>query len=102
MFQQKLKSNVNVVPRPSSWPLKFDNIHSSTQQNKRKIFDGFIVRIWGTLVNPKILYGKKDYNSSYIEFNEYKDEYEPVRTAPNIEVKVDANGKKLNHQSEYY
>ena len=59
------------------------------------------MRIWGTLVNPKILYGNKDYKSSYIEFDEYKDEDEPVRTLPNIGDTFDAYGKVLNQHSTY-
>ena len=48
--QWVLKENGNVVPRRSTRPLQVDELHSKTEEKKRKTFDALIERRWDTSI----------------------------------------------------
>jgi hypothetical protein len=91
MAQWILKANGNVVPRRSHRPLQTSELHSPSEENKRRIFDELIERRWGTSISPPPMHHTKDSEA-------YEDN---PNIMPDIEDTVDANGKLLNQQPAY-
>jgi hypothetical protein len=96
MAQWTLKANCKVVPCRSSRPLKVDEIHSPADLKKREMFDKLIEKKCGKSVNP--LKPNSSENDGDNEFKEHEVNDEPKRIAPDIEVTVDAVGKRFKQQ----
>ena len=98
MSQWVLKANGKVVPRRTHRPLTVAEMHSPTEEKKRKVFTELIERRWGTSINPP----KTDNDAKADdEFEFYEDDDEQERAMPDIEDVVDANGHLLDQQPAY-
>lgn len=94
MAQWILKANGNVVPRRSHRPLQTSELHSPSEEKKRRIFDALIERRWGTSISPPQTQPSKD-------FDLYEDETERPNPMPDTEDTVDADGRLLDQQPAY-
>ena len=95
-----MKSNGNVVPRRSLWPLTTAEIHSPTEIKRREVFDRLIYQRHGDSVSlPKEeTYAHANSNNN---FEAYEDDVEAARHIPETEDTVDANGRLINQQPAY-
>jgi hypothetical protein len=103
MAQWILKSNGEVVPRRSHRPLKTEEIHSETENEKRSIFNDLIEKRHGTATRPSNTDAEKNDNpgNHWNEYEEYEDEDEMARVVEDTEDIVDANGRLFNTMPAY-
>jgi hypothetical protein len=108
MAQWILKANGNVVPRRTARPLNIAEINSSTEIDKRRMFDGLVVKRWGTSMSPAKLSKSSDNESvgaetleTVDEWEEYSDDDEDARVVPESEDTVDATGRLIDQQPAY-
>ena len=95
MAQWILKANGNVAPRCTLRPLNTEEPHGEIEIKKCRTFNALIKRRWGTSIKtPKATEKNSDDDKS----EEHDDNVEQLRTAPDTEDTVDANGKLLNQQ----
>ena len=71
-------------------------LHSATEDKKRKIYDALIEGRWGTSMSaPSKEESKED------SFEEYYDDFEEPRIIPEVEDAVDSSGRLINQQPMY-
>ena len=99
LAQWVLKSNGNVVPRPTVRPLQLAELYSDTEKPKRVIFDAFIERRWGS---PMSTPNKDDADmTTDTEENEVADDEMTSKQHIDIEDSVDSQGTLVNQLLSY-
>ena len=95
-----LKSNGNVVPHRTVWPLQLAELHSDTEKWKQAIFDALIERRWGS---PMSTPNKDDMDTATDTEDNEVDDDETVMTKWHIDIEdsVDSQGKLMNQLPAY-
>lgn len=100
MAQWVLKANGNVVPRRTLRPLTVSELNSTTENERRQVFDALIERRWGNSICG-INTSKPENDDNSEEFDYYSDNDERPNIHEDIEDAVDATGKLINQQPAY-
>ena len=98
LSQWILKSNGNVVPRPTVQALQLAVIHSDTEKRKRDVFDALIERRWGS---PMSTPNTDDTEMTTDTGENENNDDETTKRHIDIEDSVDSQGALINQLPAY-